>query len=106
MPVNVGPSDADRYGWPGTPGEVLSAEATRIARHIARAGAAVVGLLPIDGRRPLDDRLAPVLLRLAEAPVSLADGDVACRQLAHLAGARPSSGARLPPTAAAGCSAS
>jgi hypothetical protein len=77
MPVNVGPSDADRYGWPGPAGEELAAAATRIARHIARARPPVVALFPVDGREPLDDRLAPALLRLAEALLGFADGDVA-----------------------------
>jgi hypothetical protein len=77
MPVTVGPSDADRYGWPGAPGEALSAEATRIARHIVRAGSGVVALLPVKAREVLDDRLAPMLLRLAEALLGFADGDVA-----------------------------
>jgi hypothetical protein len=77
MPGNVGPSDADRYGWPGPPGDELTAAATRIARHIARAGAAVVALFPVAGREPLDDRLAPMLLRLAEALLGFADSDVA-----------------------------
>ena len=77
MPVNVGPSDADRYGWPGPPGEELAVAAIRIARHIARARPPVVALLPVDGRQPLDDRLAPALLRLAEALLSFAEGNVA-----------------------------
>jgi hypothetical protein len=77
MPVNVGPSDADRYGWPGPAGEELTAAAIRIARHIARARPPVVALFPVDARQPLDDRLAPALLRLAEALLSFADGNVA-----------------------------
>jgi hypothetical protein len=78
MPVNaVGPSDADRYGWPGPPEDELTASTTRIARHIARARPPVVALLPVDGRQPLEDRLAPVLLRLAEALLGFSDGDVA-----------------------------
>jgi len=77
MPVTVGPSDADRYGWPGPPPETLSAEATRIARHIVRAKPGVVALLPVEGREVLDDRLAPMLLRLAEALLGFADSDVA-----------------------------
>jgi hypothetical protein len=77
MPGNVGPSDADRYGWPGPPAETLEAEATRLARHIARAGTKVVALLPVEGRTPVHDRLAPLLLRLAEALLGFADGAVA-----------------------------
>jgi hypothetical protein len=75
--VNVGPSDADRYGWPAAPGDELATEATRIARHIARAGAGVVALLPVDGRQALDDRIAPALLRLAEALLLFCDSNVA-----------------------------
>jgi hypothetical protein len=77
MPVTVGPSDADRYGWPGPPGEALEVEATRIARHIVRARPGVVALLPVEGQEVLDDRLAPMLLRVAEALLGFADGDVA-----------------------------
>src|SRR5262245_7807792 len=75
--VNVGPSDADRYGWPGAADNALAAEATRIARHIARTRPPVVALLPVNCRKPLDDRLAPVMLRLAGALLGFADGDVA-----------------------------
>ena len=75
--VNVGPSDADRYGWPGAADDALAAEATRIARHIARTRPPVVALLPVHCKRPLDDRLSPVMLRLAGALLGFADGDVA-----------------------------
>src|SRR5262245_18417442 len=77
MPVTVGPSDAERYGWPGPLDEALTADATRIARHIVRARPPVVALLPVDGPQPMDDRLAPVLLRVAEALTHFADGNVA-----------------------------
>ena len=77
MPVNVGPSDAARYGWPGPPADELDAATTRIARHIARARPGVVALLPVAGRKPLDARLAPVLLRLAESLLGFSDGKVA-----------------------------
>jgi hypothetical protein len=76
MPVNVGPSDADRYGWPGPPEDELGIAATRIARHIARARPRVVALLPVGGRQPLEDRLAPAMLRLAEALLGFSDGNV------------------------------
>jgi len=77
MPSNVGPSDADRYGWPGPPEPALTADATRIARHIARAHPSVVALLPLDGKQPLEGRLAPVLLRLAEALLNFTEESVA-----------------------------
>jgi hypothetical protein len=77
MPANVGPSDAVRYGWPAVPEDALRVDATRIARHIARASARVVALFPVDGRQPLDDRVAPALLSLAEALLGFTDGDVA-----------------------------
>jgi hypothetical protein len=75
--VHIGPSDTDRYGWAAAPEEELAAASTRIARHIARARAGVVALLPVDGRRPLDDRVAPALMRLGEALLGFADGNVA-----------------------------
>ena len=77
MPANVGPSDAARYGWPGIPEPVLVADATRIARHIARAHPPVVALFPVDGRQTQGGRLAPALLRLAEALLNFAEGNVA-----------------------------
>src|SRR5262245_49324725 len=77
MPANVGPSDAARYGWPGPGADDLEAATTRIARHIARARPGVVALLPVAGRMQVDDRLAPVLLRLAEALLGFSDGNVA-----------------------------
>lgn len=76
-PANIGPSDADRYGWPGPREQELDATATGIARHIARARPPVVALLPVTGREPLDDRLAPVLLRLGAALLGFSDGNVA-----------------------------
>jgi hypothetical protein len=75
--IRIGPSDADRYGWPDAPAEALAAAATRIARHIARARAGVVALLPVDGPQPVDDRVAPALLHLAEALLGFGDGNVA-----------------------------
>jgi hypothetical protein len=78
MPAHVGPSDAARYGWPGVPEPALVADATRIARQIARAHPPVVALFPVDdGRQTQDDRLAPALLRVAEALLNFAEGDVA-----------------------------
>lgn len=77
MPANVGPSDAARYGWPGIPEPVLEADATRIARQIARAHPPVVALFPLDGRQTQEDRLAPALLRVAEALLNFAEGNVA-----------------------------
>ncbi|HXU01045.1 MAG TPA: hypothetical protein VN903_08640 [Polyangia bacterium] len=76
-PTSVGPSDADRYGWPGTPEDALGLEATRIARHVVRSAASVVALLPVASRPPLDDRVAPVLLRVAEALLGFVTGNVA-----------------------------
>jgi hypothetical protein len=75
--VRIGPSDADRYGWPDVPEEALTTAATRIARHIARANAGVLALLPVDGPQPVDDRVAPALLRLGEALLGFGDGNVA-----------------------------
>jgi len=63
----IGPSDDVRYGWPGAGGEGLSLAANRIARALARSRAKVIGLLPVDDRLGPPERLAPALLRLAEA---------------------------------------
>jgi hypothetical protein len=75
--AHVGPSDAERYGWAGPADEELGLAATRIARHIARARAGTVALFPVHGRQPLDDRVAPALMRLAEALLGYQEGNVA-----------------------------
>jgi hypothetical protein len=73
---------ADRYTWSGADPEALEVTASRVARHISRAGVRVVGLLPtgadlVDGaetrRRP---RMAPLLATLASAIVRFVDQDV------------------------------
>jgi hypothetical protein len=76
MSANVGPSDAERYGWPEAGEGPLSLAATRIARNLARSGARVIGFLPVDDR--LDPgRLGPVLLRAAEALTGFVAGELA-----------------------------
>jgi hypothetical protein len=76
MPVSIGPSDTDRYGWPEAEKDALDREASRVARHVVRSSARIVGLLPVESRRPLDDRIAPALLRIAEALLGFVEGDV------------------------------
>jgi hypothetical protein len=101
MPVNVGPSDADRYGWPGPPEDELGIAATRIARHIARARPRVVALLPVGGRQPLEGEavewgqtaahrsrwLRPRILEIA--PVPCTDASAAAVALQNALAARP-----------------
>ena len=104
VPVNIGPSDAARYGWPGSPDDELSAAATRIARHIVRARARIVALLPVSGKDPLDDRLAPVLLRLAEGLIAFSDSSVAIVDTWRTwPWGEAVEWGKQPPTAAAGC---
>lgn len=75
--MNVGPSDADRYGWPGVPEETLATDVARVARQVFRSGSSVVALLPVASREPLEDRIAPLLLRLGETLRGFVEGDVA-----------------------------
>ena len=82
MPAHVGPSDAARYGWPGVPEPVLVADATRIARQIARAHPPVVALFPVDDGRHVRSVLcveAPGADAVAVRPNADGAVDVACR---------------------------
>ncbi len=77
MPANVGPSDAQRFDWPSASETELAPAATRIARHLVRAGAPVVGLLPADAAVGPPDRLGPLMFRLAQALTGFTLNDVA-----------------------------
>lgn len=72
----IGPPDSVRYGWPGAEKDALSLAASRIARGLARSGAKVIGLLPVDNRLDPPERLAPALLRIAEALGGFLEGDI------------------------------
>jgi hypothetical protein len=85
MSVNADVSNADRYAWPagaqkdfeaGFEAE-LATTCARIARHMSRAGAGVIGLLPVGAELAPPARLGPFLLRLATALTSFVSGDVA-----------------------------
>ena len=77
MSVNVGPSDADRYEWKGASDEALAGPSSRIARLLARSGMTSVGFLPVDDALGAPERLAPLVLRIAEALLGFTDKDVA-----------------------------
>ena len=77
MSINVGPSDAARYGWPGAPEGALAAGTTRVARLLARAGARVVGFLPVDTALDPPERVAPLLARVADAQLGFVGEEVA-----------------------------
>lgn len=67
----LGPSDEDRYGWPGADegprAGALDGTCASIARHLIRAGVSRVGLLPAAGALPEGASAAPLLSRLANA---------------------------------------
>jgi hypothetical protein len=71
----IGPADDVRYGWRGVSEEGLSLASSRVARNLARSGARVIGLLPVDARLATE-RLGPALLRLAEALSGFVPGDI------------------------------
>jgi hypothetical protein len=77
MSINVGPSDAARYGWPGAAEGTLAAGAPRIARLLARSGARLVGFLPVDTALDPPDSVAPLLSRIADALLGFVTEDVA-----------------------------
>jgi hypothetical protein len=77
MSVNVNDApDAERYPWPAAQGD-LDAACGRIARHLARGGARVIGLLPVGGELDSPPALSPLLDRVATALVGFVRKDVA-----------------------------
>jgi hypothetical protein len=80
MSSNVGPADADRFGWPQGEeqgGAAVSLAAARIARILTRTPARFVGLLPVDDRLGQPDKLAPILFAVAQALTGFLTGEVA-----------------------------
>ena len=75
MSVNVeaGAGAGDGYRWPGADEAAVSVACSRIARHLARSGTRVIGILPLADRPQRSRRrrrrvvLAPLLERLADA---------------------------------------
>jgi len=67
----------DRYEWPAASDEELTITCSRIARHLSRAGARIIGLLPVAGPLAAAAPLAPFLSRLGEALAGFLDGDIA-----------------------------
>jgi hypothetical protein len=74
MSVNVQP---DRYAWPAATEGDITITCSRIARHLSRAKAGVIGLLPVAGPLAAPAPLGPFLSRLALALVDFVAGDVA-----------------------------
>ena len=77
MPSRIGPSDADRYGWPGVPAGVLAETCTPVARQIARARVGSVGFVPAAGALGKGASLAPLVVAVAEALLGFVSDDVA-----------------------------
>jgi hypothetical protein len=67
----------DRYQWPAASEEELAISCSRIARHLSRTNARIIGLLPVSGPLAATDSLAPVLSRLARALGGFVAGDIA-----------------------------
>jgi hypothetical protein len=75
----LGPSDEDRYGWPGAEAGpragALDGTCTAIARHVIRAQAHSVGFLPAAGALVKGASAAPLLSRIAAALVKFLPDD-------------------------------
>jgi hypothetical protein len=96
---------SDRYSWHDAPEETIEVTASGIARHIARAGARVIGLLPTGNDLGENPRgavgMSPLLVALAVALVRFVDQDVAIIdhwQTWKRAVARTGTGADAPPS--------
>jgi hypothetical protein len=103
--AQVGDPKADRYSWFGAEAEDIEVTASGIARHIARSGARVIGLLPTG--QDLGDNprgavgMSPLLAALAAALVRFVDQEVAIIdhwQCWKRAVPRSGSGADAPPS--------
>jgi hypothetical protein len=76
-PVILGPSDEERYGWPGVDPGVLDGACVPVARHLVRAQVGRVGFLPAAGALPPGAELGPLLAHIATAVLGFATHDVA-----------------------------
>jgi len=76
MSSRIGPSDADRYGWPDVPSGVLAETYTPIARRIARAHVRTVGFLAAGRALAGETSLAPFVAAVGEALLGFLSGDV------------------------------
>ncbi|HVY36598.1 MAG TPA: hypothetical protein VHM31_01645 [Polyangia bacterium] len=81
MPAAVrptaGPSDAERYGWPGLSADAQSATGAPAARAIVRAQARTVGFVPAARALAREQSLAPLVRAVAEALLRFLATDVA-----------------------------
>ncbi|MES1208667.1 MAG: hypothetical protein ABUS79_22240 [Pseudomonadota bacterium] len=73
----MGPSDAERYGWPGLSPETLSATGAPAARSIVRAQARTVGFVPAGRALAHGQSLAPLVMAVAQALLRFLAGEVA-----------------------------
>ena len=73
----LGPSDEERYGWPGVAPGLLDGACTPVARHLVRACVGSVGFLPAAGALPPGAELGPLVAHVAAAALGFVTGDVA-----------------------------
>lgn len=76
MSTLVGPSDVERYGWPGVSADELAASCAPIARRIARANVSSVAFVPAEATSVAGASPAPLLCAIAEALLGFIPGEV------------------------------
>jgi hypothetical protein len=76
-PQILGPSDEERYGWPGVAPGVLDGACVPVARHLVRARVGTVGFLPAAGALRPGAEMGPLLAHVATAALGFISADVA-----------------------------
>ena len=76
MPSRIGPSDAERYGWPGVSAGAIAETCTPIARQIARARVSSVGFILAAGALRRRESLAPLVVAVGDALLGFLADDV------------------------------
>src|SRR3954469_19781813 len=76
-PADAEPPERARFSWPGADQTTLAPLCGRIARHLARAGVRLIGLLPVGGDLDQPGGLSPLLDQVAGSLIEFGSGDVA-----------------------------
>jgi hypothetical protein len=73
----IGPSDEERYGWPGVAPGVIDGACVPVARHLVRAHVGSVGFIPAAGALPPGADLGPLIAHVAGAVLGFTTANVA-----------------------------